>query len=130
MAWRELGPEVRWFADALTELGVPVRLPWGEPLALAGPVRLALDLPALVEDGFPAERVAELVSSRYAPALSRGAPSAPATLLTLAAVRDDRLGAMRGKGAYDLRLESLARRLEPLPDQKRLKEQRRAHEAK
>ena len=68
-------------ADALAELGVPVRLPWGEPLALAGPVRLALDLPLLVEDGFPAERVAELVSSRYAPMLSRGAPDAPATLL-------------------------------------------------
>jgi RecB family exonuclease len=117
-------------AEALTELGVPVREPWGEPLALAGPVRLALDLPLLVEDGFPADRVAELVSSRYAPALSRGAPEAPATLLTLAAVRDDRLGAMRGKGAYDLRLEALARRLEPLPEQVRLKEQRRAHEAR
>ncbi|KFA90167.1 PD-(D/E)XK nuclease family protein [Archangium violaceum] len=130
VAWRDLGSEARWVADALGELGVPVRLPWGEPLALAGPVRLALDLPLLVEDGFPAERVAELVSSRYAPALSRGAPAAPATLLTLAAVRDDRLGATRGKGAYDLRLESLARRLEPLPDQVRKKEQQRAHEAR
>ncbi|HZI08589.1 MAG TPA: PD-(D/E)XK nuclease family protein, partial [Archangium sp.] len=130
VAWRDLGPEARWVADALGELGVPVRLPWGEPLALAGPVRLALDLPLLVEDGFPAERVAELVSSRYAPMLSRGAPEAPATLLTLAAVRDDRLGATRGKGAYDLRLEALAKRLEPLPDQVRPKEQRRAHGAR
>lgn len=111
VAWRELGPEARWFADALGELGVPVRLPWGEPLALAGPVRLALDMPMLVEDGFPAERVAEFLSSRYAPPLSRGAPEAPATLLTLAAVRDDRLGASRGRGAYDLRLDGLARRL-------------------
>ena len=130
VAWREPGPEVRWVADALSELGVPVRLPWGEPLALTGPVRLAVDLPLLVEDGFPAERVAELVSSRYAPLLSRGAPEAPATLLTLAAVRDDRLGATRGKGAYDLRLEALARRLEPLPQQVRPREQRRAHEAR
>ncbi len=130
VAWRDLGPEAWWVSDALTELGVPVRLPWGEPLALAGPVRLALDLPLLVEDGFPADRVAELVASRYAPALSRGAPEAPATLLTLAAVRDDRLGATRGKGAYDLRLEALARRLEPLPEQVRPKEQRRAHEAR
>jgi len=130
VAWRDLGSEAWWVSDALGELGVPVRLPWGEPLALAGPVRLALDLPLLVEDGFPADRVAELVSSRYAPALSRGAPEAPATLLTLAAVRDDRLGATRGKGAYDLRLESLARRLEPMPEQVRPKEQRRAHEAR
>ncbi|XXF75868.1 PD-(D/E)XK nuclease family protein [Myxococcaceae bacterium GXIMD 01537] len=118
VAWRELGPEARWLADALGELGVPVRLPWGEPLALAGPVRLALDVPLLVEDGFPAERVAELVASRYAPALSRGAPEAPSTLLTLAAVRDDRLGASRGRGAYELRLEGLARRLQHAQPQK------------
>jgi ATP-dependent helicase/nuclease subunit B len=111
VAWREPGPEARWLAEALGELGVPVRLPYGEPLALAGPVRLALELPLLAEDGFPAERVAELVASRYAPMLSRGAPAAPATLLTEAAVRDDRLGASRGRGAYDVRLEGLARRL-------------------
>lgn len=114
VAWREPGPEVRWLADALAELGVPVRLPWGEPLALAGPVRLALDVPMLVEDGFPAERVAEFVSSRYVPTLSRGAPEAPASLLTQAAVRDDRLGASQGRGAYELRLDGLARRLEGL----------------
>ncbi|WP_095976031.1 PD-(D/E)XK nuclease family protein [Melittangium boletus] len=130
VAWRELGPEAPWVAEALGELGVPVRLPWGEPLALAGPVRLALDLPLLVEDGFPAERVAELLSSRYVPTLSRGAPDAPATLLSLAAVRDDRLGASRGKGAYDVRLEALAKRLQPLPEQVRPREQRRAHEAR
>ncbi|EAU63434.1 PD-(D/E)XK nuclease family protein, partial [Stigmatella aurantiaca] len=112
------GPEARWLAEALGELGVPVRLPSGEPLALAGPVRLALDLPLLAEDGFPAERVAELVASRYAPTLSRGAPEAPATLLTLAAVRDDRLGASRGRGAYDVRLEGLARRMVAARDEK------------
>ena len=111
VAWRELGAEARWLAEALEELGVPVRLPRGEPLALTGPVRLALGLPLLVEDGFPAEPMAELVSSRYAPSLSRGAPDAPATLFTFAAVRDDRLGAMRGRGAYDIRLEALARRM-------------------
>ncbi|ADO71138.1 PD-(D/E)XK nuclease family protein [Stigmatella aurantiaca] len=118
VAWREPGPEARWLAEALGELGVPVRLPSGEPLALAGPVRLALDLPLLAEDGFPAERVAELVASRYAPTLSRGAPEAPATLLTLAAVRDDRLGASRGRGAYDVRLEGLARRMVAARDEK------------
>ncbi len=111
IAWREPGAEVRWLAEALEELGVPVRLPWGEPLALTGPVRLALELPLLVEDGFPSERVAELMASRYAPSLSRGAPEAPGTLFTLAAVRDDRLGAQRGRGAYDVRLEALARRM-------------------
>ncbi|MCP3163677.1 PD-(D/E)XK nuclease family protein [Myxococcus qinghaiensis] len=114
IAYRELGPEAGWLAESLGELGVPVRLPWGEPLALAGPVRLALDLPLLVEDGFPAERVAELVGSRYAPTLSRGGPEAPASLFALAAVRDDRLGASRGRGAYDVRLEGLARRLQAL----------------
>ncbi|MCE9666816.1 PD-(D/E)XK nuclease family protein [Myxococcus stipitatus] len=120
VAYRELGAEAGWLAEALGELGVPVRLPWGEPLALAGPVRLALDLPLLVEDGFPSERVAELVSSRYAPTLSRGAPEAPASLFALAAVRDDRLGAVRrrgsqqGRGAYDVRLDGLARRLQAL----------------
>ena len=112
IAYRDLGPEAGWLAEALGELGVPVRLPWGEPLALAGPVRLALELPALMEDGFPAERVAELVSSRYVPSLSRGGPDAPAALFALAAARDDRLGATRGKGAYDVRLEGLARRLQ------------------
>ncbi len=111
IAWHEPGAEARWFAEALEELGVPVRLPWAEPLALTGPVRLALDLPLLVEDSFPAERVAEFVASRYAPWLSRGAPEAPATLFTLAALRDDRLGAQRGRGAYDVRLEALARRM-------------------
>ncbi|MFL5349133.1 MAG: PD-(D/E)XK nuclease family protein [Hyalangium sp.] len=111
IAWREPGPEARWLAEALEELGVPVRLPWAEPLALTGPARLALELPLLVEDSFPFGRVAELVSSRYAPSLSRGAPQAPATLFTLAALRDDRLGAQRGRGAYDVRLEALARRM-------------------
>ncbi|WP_434299622.1 PD-(D/E)XK nuclease family protein [Corallococcus exiguus] len=111
IAYRDLGPEAGWLAEALGDLGIPVRLPWGEPLALAGPVRLALELPVLMEDGFPAERVAELVSSRYVPSLSRGGPDAPATLFALAAARDDRLGATRGKGAYDVRLEGLARRM-------------------
>jgi len=111
IAYRELGPEAAWLAESLGELGVPVRLPWGEPLALAGPVRLALELPLLVEDGFPAERVAELVGSRYAPMLSRGGPDAPASLFAQAAVRDNRLGALRGRGAYDVRLDGLARRL-------------------
>lgn len=111
VAWREPGAEARWLAEALEELGVPVRLPWGEPLGLTGPVRLALELPLLVEDSFPSERVAELVASRYVPSLSRGAPEAPAALFTLAAIRDDRLGALRGRGAYDVRLEALARRM-------------------
>jgi ATP-dependent helicase/DNAse subunit B len=111
IALRELGPEAGWLAESLGELGVPVRLPWGEPLALAGPVRLALELPLLVEDGYPAERVAELVGSRYAPMLSRGGPDAPASLFALAAVRDNRLGAVRKRGAYDVRLDGLARRL-------------------
>ncbi|MBJ6763268.1 PD-(D/E)XK nuclease family protein [Myxococcaceae bacterium JPH2] len=127
VAYRELGPEAGWLAEALGELGVPVRLPWGERLALAGPVRLALGLPQLVEDRFPAERVAELVSSRYAPTLSRGGPEAPASLFALAAVRDDRLGAMRGRGAYDVRLDGLARRLLALSGARRKEDSARVH---
>lgn len=131
VAWREPGAEVHHLAEALGELGVPVRLPWGEPLAVAGPVRLALELPLLVEEGFPAVRVAEVVGSRYARALSRAAPEAPATLLALAAVRDDRLGAREGRGAYDIRLEALARRLESRAQEGgRERERRRAHEVR
>ncbi|MCP3141237.1 PD-(D/E)XK nuclease family protein [Pyxidicoccus xibeiensis] len=130
IALRELGPEAGWLAESLGELGVPVRLPWGEPLALAGPVRLALDLPLLVEDGFPAERVAELVGSRYAPTLSRGGPDAPASLFALAAVRDDKLGAVRGRGAYDVRLDGLSRRLLALYGAQKKEDGTRVHAVK
>ncbi|NVJ06873.1 PD-(D/E)XK nuclease family protein [Myxococcus sp. AM001] len=130
VAYRELGPEAGWLAESLGELGVPVRLPWGEPLGLAGPVRLALDLPLLVEDGFPVERMADLMGSRYAPTLSRGGPDAPATLFAQAAVRDDRLGAVRGRGAYDVRLDGLARRLLALSGTRKAQDSRRADAVK
>jgi RecB family exonuclease len=111
VAWRAPGVEVRWVAEALEELGVAARPSQGEPLVHAPAVRLALDLPLLVEDGFPAERVAELLSSCHAAALSAGSAGAPAALLAAAGVRDDRLGASASAGAYEVRLEAYARRL-------------------
>ncbi|HET9452337.1 MAG TPA: PD-(D/E)XK nuclease family protein, partial [Aggregicoccus sp.] len=110
VAWRGLGPELRWVGEALQELGVPSRAPFAEPLATVGAVRLALELPLLVEEGFPVERVVALLDGRYAAALAPSVPHAPATLLAEAGVRDDRVGAVGTRGAYEVRLEALARR--------------------
>ena len=83
---------------------VPAWAPQAEPLATVGAVRFALELPLLVEDGFPVERVAALLDARYAAALSANAPAAPATLLAEAGVRDDRVGGQGRRGAYELSL--------------------------
>ncbi|HLL83660.1 MAG TPA: PD-(D/E)XK nuclease family protein, partial [Longimicrobium sp.] len=112
IAFRDLGEEAEWVAEALEELGIPARVRLGAPLASTSAGRLALELPLLVDDGFPAERMAWLVGSRYLPEVSRGAPDSPAALLALASVRDDRMGARDGKGAYQVRLSALAERLE------------------
>ncbi|MBF5041473.1 PD-(D/E)XK nuclease family protein [Aggregicoccus sp. 17bor-14] len=110
VAARAPGPELQAVAEALRELGVAVLAPHAEPLEQAGAVRLALELPLLVEEGFPVERVAALLDARYAAALVAHGPEAPATLLSEAGVRDDRVGALGARGAYEVRLEALARR--------------------
>ncbi|HYX91854.1 MAG TPA: PD-(D/E)XK nuclease family protein [Myxococcaceae bacterium] len=114
IAWPELGDEANWTNEALEALGIPARIRRGLPLQATAIGRLALDLPLLVDDGFPAARIAELVGSRYAPAISRGlsAVPSPAALLAEAGARDDRIGAEGEKGAYEVRLSALARRLE------------------
>ena len=112
IAFRELGEEAEWVIEALQEVGLGARVRRGAPLGSTSAGRLALDLPLLVDNGFPAEQVAPLLASRYAPALSDGLPESPESLLRLAAVRDDIIGAEGRRGAYEVRLELLAKRLE------------------
>ncbi len=112
IAFREIDEEVEWVVEALGEVGLQARVRRGAPLASTSAGRLALDLPLLVDDAFPAERVARMVSSRYAPTLSDGVPESPDRLLSLAAVRDNLVGAEGRRGAYDVRLSALAKRFE------------------
>ncbi len=112
IAYRDLGEEAEWLAEALEALQLPSRMRRGAPLTSTAAGRMALELPLVVDDGYPAEGVARLLSSRYAPHVSAGAPDAPGAWLKLASVRDDRLGAREGRGAYDLRLTALAARLQ------------------
>jgi ATP-dependent helicase/nuclease subunit B len=111
IAFPEIGEEAEWAQAALQALGIPARARRGAPLMSTAVGRLALELPLLPDDGFPADAVARLLSSRYLPELSGGAPDAPASLLARASVRDDRLGAEGERGAYEVRLGALARRL-------------------
>jgi ATP-dependent helicase/DNAse subunit B len=53
-----------------------------------------------------------MLSSRYAPMLSEGAPESPERLLNMAAVRDNLVGAEGRQGAYEVRLSALAKRHE------------------
>lgn len=112
VAWPDLGEEAEWIVEELELLGVPARVRRGMPLYATSAGRVALDLPLLVDDAFPAEDTARLVASRYFPAISEGAPPSTAALLALASVRDNVLGAEEGRGAYEVRLTALLRRLE------------------
>ena len=75
-------------------------------------VELAEKLPGERRVALVPESVARLVAGRYAPGLSEGAPESPESLLSLAAVRDNVLGAEGRRGAYEVRLALLAKRLE------------------
>ncbi len=112
IAFREIDEEAEWVAEALNEVGLQARVRRGAPLGSTAAGRLALELPLLVDEGFPAGRVARLISSRYAPALSEGAPESPERWLNLAAVRDNVVGAEGRRGAYEVRLSALAKRLD------------------
>jgi len=112
IAFRDLAQEAEWVAEALEELGIEARIRRGAPVASTAAGRIALELPMLVDDRFRADRVAAVLSSRYAPAVSMGCPESPEGLLALAGVRDDALGAQADRGAYEVRLEALAGRLE------------------
>lgn len=112
VAYRDLGEEAERMVEALEELGIPARLRRGAPLQSTAAGRVALSLPLLVDDAFPADEVAHLVSSRYLPEVSRPELDAPARWLQLASVRDDRVGARGEKGAYEVRLSQLADRMD------------------
>ncbi|HVE83929.1 MAG TPA: PD-(D/E)XK nuclease family protein [Myxococcales bacterium] len=112
IAYRDLGEEAERMVEALEELGIPARLRRGAPLASTAAGRVALSLPLLVDDAFPAAEVARAVSSRYLPEVSRPEVDAPARWLQLASVRDDQVGARGEKGAYEVRLTALADRMD------------------
>ncbi len=112
LVWPELAEEAEWAAEALAKVGVPAKTRRGMPLSATAPGRIALELPLVVDDGFPAAQVAWLLESRYLPTVSRKAPEGPRALLALASVRDDVLGAHDGRGAYDVRLSQLILRME------------------
>lgn len=112
IAFRDLSSEAEAVAENLEELGVPARIRLGAPLASTWVGRLALELPLLAEEGFTAQKVARYLESRYAPEVSSGAPWSVGSVLALAAVRDDRVGASGERGAYQVRLEKLASRAE------------------
>lgn len=107
VAFPDLGPEAEALVDALGRLGVPARSRRGAPLLSTAPGRLAVDLPLLVDEAWPLERLARTLDGR--PGRVLGCPFDPMPLLVRAGVRDD--GPAPG-GAWVARLEQLARRLE------------------
>jgi hypothetical protein len=109
IVFRELGPDTEVLIEALAERGVPARARRGAPLASTPAGHLALGLPMLAEESFPAEGVARYLSSRYL--MNVWEPGTePGVLFARAGLRDDRLGADSGRGAYAVRLAALATR--------------------
>jgi ATP-dependent helicase/DNAse subunit B len=109
IVFRDLGPEVEALIEALSERGVPARARALTPFAATAVGHLALELPALVDDAFPAEAVARYASSRYLARLWENGLE-PLTVFAQAGIRDDRLGAAGDRGAYEVRLTALATR--------------------
>jgi ATP-dependent helicase/DNAse subunit B len=112
IVFRDLGQEAEWVAEALEEVGLQARVRRGAPVSSTAAGRIALDLPMVVDERFRSDQLAALLSSRYVPAVSTGCPEAPEGILALAGARDDALGAQADRGAYQVRLEALANRLE------------------
>ncbi|MDQ3266456.1 MAG: PD-(D/E)XK nuclease family protein [Myxococcota bacterium] len=112
VAFRELGEEAEAVAEELAGLGIPARLRRGVPLTATAAGRTALTLPLLVEEAYPAADLARVLTSRYSPRVSEGCPDGAGTLLAAAGVRDNRLGAEGEQGAYAVRLERFASRIE------------------
>lgn len=110
IAYRDLADDTELLVEALADLGVPARARLGVPLAQSPHGRLALAVLQLPEDRFPAEDVASLLESRSITVLDAEA-SEPRRTFREAGVRDDVVGAESGsKGAYAVRLASLAQR--------------------
>lgn len=111
VAYRDLGAEAESLEERLSELGIAVHFRRGAPVRSTTLGRLALDLPLLVDDRYPADAMAEFLSSRYAEAVHLPDGDSPARFFGMAAIRDDRLGAIDERGAYVVRLTALAERL-------------------
>ncbi|MFT3841819.1 MAG: PD-(D/E)XK nuclease family protein [Myxococcaceae bacterium] len=109
VVYRDLASEAESLVEALEELEVPSRVRLGVPLHATAVGRLALELPWMVDDGFPAASVTRFLESRYAAAVF-DAQLDPVTLLQEAGIRDDVVGAEGGRGAYAVRLETLGNR--------------------
>lgn len=108
IAYRDLADDTELLVEALSELGVPARARLGVPLAQSPHGRWALAVLQLPEDGFPSEDVASLLESRAVKVIHAEA-SEPRRAFREAGIRDDVVGAT-GKGAYAVRLDSLAGR--------------------
>ncbi len=109
VVFRDLAGEAEHLVEALEELGVPARVRLGVPLQATAVGRLALELPRMVDDGFPAATVAGYLESRYAGAVFAGALD-PVTLFQEAGIRDDLVGRQGQQGAFGVRLALLAAR--------------------
>jgi RecB family exonuclease len=111
VAFRDLADEAEAMVAALAEKGVAARTRRGVPLAATALGRLALELPRLIDDHFPAGQLAHFLESRYVRAAST--ESDPGPIFRAAGIRDDALGAQPEAGAYKVRLEQLAARSKP-----------------
>jgi RecB family exonuclease len=111
VAARSLGEGVaEELGSAFDRAGLPWRERRGRPALGAAPARLALSLLDLVEDGFPRERLIDLLCSRLLRLGEEGdtlPPQALARTLREAHAADD-----SGGGGYATSLSALARRLE------------------
>jgi len=109
IAYRNLGTEAEALAARFSALGVPVRVRVGAPLGHTALGRMALELPLLVDEDFPADGMARLLGLMEEGRVGQRAPS---VVFREAGVRNDRRGAASGQGAFTVRLEQHARRLE------------------
>lgn len=109
IAFRDLAEDTELVVEQLDALGLPVRARLGVPLSRTPIGRLALSLTRLADESFPVDDVAAILESRYAPSLSDGLPPCRGVFAE-AGVRDDRIGAREGRGAWQVRLGALLER--------------------
>jgi RecB family exonuclease len=111
VAFRNLGEEAEALEETLAQMGLRARARRGVPLGATAVGSALLGLPGLLEDGFPAERVAAMLTCGNGGARLRELPDAPLAWFKRAGVRDASLGAVGEKDAYAVRLGALAERL-------------------
>lgn len=106
----DLAEDAAVMREALEQLGLTVGTSFAPPLLNGAWARLLLGLPRLERDRFPVDRVVAWLSMTSG--LLAVPLEAPGRVLREAGIRDDRLGALGEKGAYAVRLERLASRLD------------------